>query len=312
MNKKKFDEQLLQLLTKSRVNGRLLPEWFAFVLKQLETLADQRQRIDHPRHRGDAREGDIRQVIARLFPPALTMLKGFALNFNLSVSKEQDVLVCDSSTAIRLLDAGDSCYVPIESCLASVEVKSNLTTPELRRIVLSCVNLKKLLSGGSSPRDCERRRTAELCYAVFAYSSDMTLEDVAENLNGLLENVPKPYRPNLVYVLGQGLLVPSTNKMMELSHRQMLCGGSFSLVRGLRTNFVPQAESYAFLWFLASILDHCLQERITRMPPQLMEYVTRPVTEQLRFEEWLKETKPDEYERLLAKVASETGDGGDR
>ena len=93
MNKKQFDDELKKLLTGFSVDGRLLAEWFESVLKQLETLARQRQHIKHPRHWGDAREGDIRQILERLFPPGLATVKGFALNTDMSVSREQDIRV---------------------------------------------------------------------------------------------------------------------------------------------------------------------------------------------------------------------------
>lgn len=307
MNKKRFDEELKKLLSTYSVDGRLLAKWFTSVLKQLETLAAQRQQITHPRHRGDAREADIRQVLASLFPPGLSSVKGFALNSAMSVSREQDILVCDAAHAARLLHAGECSYVPIEACLASVEIKSELTTEELRRAVVNCVTLKKLLFEKAFPPDYKRGTDYELCYAIFTYGCSLTLDVLAKRLNGLLADVPFFLRPNLVYVLGKGLLIPSEDKTLELSHEQMFCEGPFVPLPGLRTAFVPQSESYAFLWFSGSLVDHCLLERTKRPAPKLMEYVTRPVATQASFERHLQKTDPERYESILKNLGIARG-----
>ena len=70
-----------------------------------------------------------------ILPQKYTAGDGFILGFDNDekcLSRQQDILICDTSTYFPLFREGDFIVVPSEVCKASIEVKSKLTSPNLR------------------------------------------------------------------------------------------------------------------------------------------------------------------------------------
>ncbi len=306
MNKDKFENELKSQLSSNSIDISFLSRWFDKTLESLRSISDQRSGISHPRHRGDAREIDIQGILEKIFPDALLLRKGFVLNSHTTVSREQDIIVTSGDTAGALIQAGEVSYFPIESCLASIEVKSNLTLPEIRKCIISCVSVKKLLYGDGFSNDRNDEQKEEFCYAVFSYGYTRSLSHAAEQFNTLLKDVPFHLRPNLIYILGKGLLIPGHEAGLELKYEQMFHQGEFKPLPSLGTAFIKKTESYAFLWYITSIIDHCLNERAKRKPPSYFSYIVNPICYQSSFERKLKEEDPVQYQNII-KNLTESG-----
>ena len=249
---------------------KLLADWFDKILDVLGTLAEQQSSVIHPGQKGKSREDTFREQLEPMLPKSLYFSKGFAANRLLGVSKEQDLMILNRDSAMSLIPGQP--YYPIHACLASIEVKSDLTLREIRRAILNCVSIKRLL-GDHPHKTLDEARIGKYCYAIFAYTSRKKLSSIADGLNDALVTVPHYLRPNLVYVLGRGMLIPSETKEIPLGVDQMFSDAVFRPVRQMGAPpAIPPTEAYAFLWFLANIVDHCLEERQHRPNVSFREY----------------------------------------
>ena len=305
MNKNKFEKDLERQLSSCSIDIRFLGRWFDKTLESLRSISDQRSGISHPHHRGNVREIDIRDIFNKILPDALSLRKGFVLNDDTTVSLEQDIIVTSGDTAGSLIQAGEVSYFPIESCLASIEVKSNLTLPEIRKSIINCVSVKKLLYGVDFSTDRRDMQKGDYCYAIFSYGYSKNLSHAAGQFNTLLADVPFHLRPNLIYILGKGLLIPGDKSGIELKYEQMFHQGGFTTLTSLGTEFIKKTESYAFLWYIASIIDHCLNEKTKRKNPSYLSYVLNPICTQISFERRLKEKDPKGYKKIIKKLTEQ-------
>ena len=270
MNKSKFDATLKSTVSSHRVNVTLLSDWFARTLEALNSLSEQQSAIPHPGYRGQSREELLSELLEPMLPESLHLTKGFAVDRLLGMSKEQDLMVLSRNSAMSLMPRR-SCF-PIHSCLASIEVKSNLNIGEIRKAILNCVSVKKRLRDLPT-KTMDEDPIGQYCYAIFAYTSRRTLEGVAGTFNEALVDVPHCLRPNLVYILGRGMLIPSESKTIQLALDQMFQRADFRPVPNMGAPpSIPATEAYAFLWFVTNIIDHCLRERERRPAFLFREY----------------------------------------
>lgn len=271
MNKEAFREAVEELTHGApKVDAAKMGKWFAATLDTLEALGKQKEGVHHPGHRGTAREYLLQDVLAEMLPSSLALEKGFAINYMMSESKEQDLLVVDRSTGGRLLP-GEG-YFPIEQCLASVQIKSTLTRTQIRDATVNCISLKRLFGWPLVPREQSDDEYDKLCYAVFSYGSRSTLDTLADVVNEELASVERHLWPNMFYVLGKGLLFPGEDHSIALDRSTMFSGSRFCSVEGAGAPGLPATQAYVFLWFLSNIIDHCMEERGNRDNPSLELY----------------------------------------
>lgn len=302
MNRQEFSKQLSEQLQSNTVDISFIPLWFDSVLEQLSSLLKQQANIRHPRHLGDAREFSLIPIFNQLLPSSFCAKKGYAVNVHTTASLEQDCLILDSNTAGALVVAGHVSYYPIESILASVQVKSRLTLSEFRKAIINAVSIKKLLYGDAYSNTRVKDQNQELCYAIFAYDASLSFRHIIDIANELVIDIPLHLRPNLIYILGRGLVLPGTNTgELDIRYDQMFSSGKYTGLPYLGTDFIKDSEAYAFLWFITSIVDHCIRERNKRVLPSYLSYVVRPLCFQKSFEEQLKKEKPDQFKAIIRK-----------
>lgn len=182
MNKDKFENEMKSQLSSNSVDISFLSRWFDKTLEGLRSISEQRSDISHPRHRGDAREIDIQGILEKIFPDVLPLRKGFVLNNHTTVSREQDIIVTNGDTAGSLIQAGEVSYFPIESCLASIEVKSNLTLPEIRKSIISCISVKSYCMETPIPMIEKRNKKKIFATPYFPMVVQKTLRVQQRNL----------------------------------------------------------------------------------------------------------------------------------
>lgn len=291
MDAKNFEEAIQTAVASSQMDITLISKWFEDGLVSLRALREQKAGIKHPRHRGDAREADLIKAIEPLFPNSIQLRKGIVIDNTTAQSREQDVLLLDSSTGSALVHTEGCSYYPIEAVLGSIEVKSRLNLTELRKAIINCISLKKLALRREVP-------VGDIWFALFAYESDWNLDITAKRLDQLVANVPTNLRPDAVYLLGKGLLIPGSSAGLELKYRQKINDGYQSLA-GLGTELLPTSEAHAFLWFLTAMIDHCFVERTSRKPPSFFSYVLMPLLYQKSFERAAKEKDPEMFQKWI-------------
>ena len=299
MNKQKFLEQVEHHKTSLPIDTSRLANWFASIVKTLVELHRQKTGISHPRHRGDAREADFLNVIKDMFPITIPLAKGFLVSPRSSVSREQDIVALNGSLPNSLMGSGDGTYLMAGAALASIEVKSNLTLIELRKAILNCMSAKGVVQGLD-----EEEVKHNLWHVIFAYDSPWSLQETATRMNKAVETVPDHLRPDGLYLLGSGLVLLGSQDGLDLSYKQTPNNIIEYVTLGpMGTDLLGSSEAYPFLWFIHSIISHCLEERTNRDDVKSFDYFTMPLIFQSNFERQMKEENPELFGEWLARAA---------
>ncbi len=270
MNRDEFKREIRKL-DGLKIDATKMEKWFEGTLGMLDSLARQKDTIRHPGHRGSSRETPLLDVLDDMLPGGMVAVKGFALTDLMAVSKEQDILIVDRNVAGAILPGGSG-HHPIEACLASIQVKSRLTRSTIRDATVNCVSLKRLgMFDDEAPWNSKNHG---VCFGVFAYQTDYTLEKLAEVVNEELQSVERDLWPNLFFVLGEGMLIPADDqKRISMGSETMFTGSKFCTVGDM--GLVPalgRSSAYPFLWFLTNIIDHCTAQRKVRENPAYKRY----------------------------------------
>ena len=290
MNREKFLQKVSKLGTGMEVDAHRMPKWFEESLKALEAFGKQKEGVKHPGHRGASRENPLQGLLDRMLPATVSVEKGFAVNRWMAESKEQDLLVVDGNISGRLFPEED--YFPIESCLASIQVKSNLTRAEIRKATVNCASIKRLFGWPLVEEEKSDDAYDTLCYIVFSYGSNLGLERLAQVVNEEMEGVRRHFWPNAFYVLGKGMLIPGDDHRVPLDSRTMFTGSKFRTVAGFNVPGVGESEAHSFLWFLSNIIDHCFTQRGERKSPSYKSYWFATIGAQLALNRELAKDDP--------------------
>ena len=287
MNREKYSKALHAIVHNNPIDISFLSKWFENTIEQLNILAKQRSAIRHPRYRGDAREDDFTSLLKQLLPPALKIERGFVANEYGATSQEQDCLILDGRLAAPFVASPSTTYYPHEAVAASVEIKSKLTLPELRKIALNCASLKKLGQNPILAKDAPRRDHG---YFVFAYESSWSLEDTCKKVREVLAEVPVELRPNMFYILKSGFLLPQGDSGFKLGPPQMFTGEEFHFQGAMSiAKSIPSSDAIPFLWFLTNILDHCVSWTSKQQDVWFGRYVFSQIVLQQQVERLIKE-----------------------
>jgi hypothetical protein len=114
-----------------RHNSQQLSERMKEAAAQLALDFTQATAIGHAGERGSRREESVRKFLADRLPAGYAVKTGFAFDARDTQSRQLDVLIYRVRDTPFLLP-GDPAFVPCESLLAAIEIKSELTTDEVR------------------------------------------------------------------------------------------------------------------------------------------------------------------------------------
>lgn len=98
-------------------------------VSQAESIAD----LEHKLTKGQIRELFLQGMLRHFLPEYLGVGTGIIINTQGHQSKQTDIVIYDGRILPPLLVAGDPNIFPIEAVVGAVEVKSQLTLPELRK-----------------------------------------------------------------------------------------------------------------------------------------------------------------------------------
>jgi hypothetical protein len=279
MNKKTFIDSVQKQLTSEEFDIPFLTGWYEKTIEILQSMSRQDQGIKHIRHRGDSREMTFKQLINSILPERYTIEKGFVVNKLTSRSLEQDSLIVDTSSCARFIRTREISYVPIESVAASIEIKSKLTTEELRKSLINAISLKKLIFEVTDFSNSDNLKgDTDVCYAIFAYTSTKSLEGMAKELNEYSLQIPDRLNLNMIYVLDKGLILPVDKKTGRMFiGAEITSTGRYGFYRSEKSKIQWYAEATPFLWFLANIIDFVSKESDKRKKPRYIDYIFAPV-----------------------------------
>lgn len=253
------------------VDLKFVNSWYQEIVNSLKLIKSKSSRIKHPRHLGDFLENELIKILRKLLPQKYLIDKGFLINNFSAFSQEQDVLIVDTSLGSAICKMDTAGYYPIESVLASIEVKSNLDLSELRKCFVSCTSAKKLPFPPFNFDDAPDKR---LFYSIFAYTSSCKQKSFQTELDSCLDLTPEALRPNLIYILDQGLYFPTSSGTiyLDLETIQKVQEG-FQIIPN---NANPDAEPQNFYLLLSKIIEHTLNQSRQRKPVNYSSYSLTP------------------------------------
>lgn len=112
---------------------RLPQEDILYKKKTLDTLIDSKQRYT----KGILCEDLVRRLLRSILPSDVAVAQGF-IYYSSKKSQQCDILIYDSARYAPFLSVNDLVVLPVEAVTAVIEVKTNLTQPELQK-ALQCL-----------------------------------------------------------------------------------------------------------------------------------------------------------------------------
>lgn len=269
------------------VDLRFIHSWYRGIVNSLRLIKSKSAGIKHPRHLGDFLENELASMLRKVLPQRYLIEKGFLINQFSAFSQEQDLLLIDTALGSAICKADNVGYYPIECALGSIEVKSNLDLSELRKCFVSCANAKKLFF---QPFHYDVTLDKIYFYAIFAYTSSCTKKSFEHELTSCLDETPEALRPNLIYILDQGLYFPTSAGQirLDLESIQNVHDG-YQMVSN---NSNAEAESQNFYLYLANVIEHVFHQSGKRSPTKYSNYSLTPTLWLRHFEETGKTDTP--------------------
>lgn len=271
MNKKEFGKAIYDTLNSYDVDLRFVNSWYQDVVNSLKLIKSKAKGIKHPRHLGDFLEDELIIVLNKLLPKRYIIDKGFLINHFSGFSQEQDLLIIDTSLGSPICKTEGVGYYPIESAIGAIEVKSNLDLSELRKCFVSCASAKKLFFPLFEYDDTPDNR---FFYAIFAYTSSCAEKSFEAELVNCLDQVPEALRPNLIYILDQGLYFPTSSGEIKLDLETIQkTEGNFRIIKNTSND---DTESQNFVLFFSMLIEHAFHQSSLRKPTKYSSYTITP------------------------------------
>lgn len=194
---------------------------------------------------GSAREGALGQFLTAQLPARFSVADGEIIDAHGNRTGQTDLFIFDGS-ATRPLQVfpNGTVLLPAEAVLATVEVKSTLTEPEVDKAIRGVHRVHRLRPWGDAwlpPRQGEPAddRRARVFTSVFAYRSSLTAEPWAERelkrfraraaaCGSPVESVDR------LVVLDRGMILPALGRVAEPGEERGVLGlWFFSLINFL-------------------------------------------------------------------------------
>jgi hypothetical protein len=180
--------------------------------------------INHNGNKGAYRESALREfLLSGRLPKRFGIGSGEIIGPARNVSKQSDLIIYDQLDGVSLIYDENIQVYPVECVFGVIEVKSRLSKAEL---IMSLNNIKSVKS--LAPEEVftknpnawmtvtqERPRPFGI---IFAYSlAGNSLESLRENLAEWEKENDQRYWPNLVVVLGEGILLHAGEGLRNMS-----------------------------------------------------------------------------------------------
>jgi len=197
---------------------------FRGISQKLQTDFEISAEINHQGNKGTYRESALREfLLSGRLPKRFGIGTGEIIGPTRNVSKQSDLIIYDQLDGMSLVYDDNIQIYPIESVFGVIEVKSKLSKTELINSLENIKSVKCLC-----PRESVTKATNSLMRMtyprpkpfgiVFAYSlSGNSLESLLDNLREWEKENSKEFWPNLVVVLGEGILHHYGNGMKNSS-----------------------------------------------------------------------------------------------
>ncbi len=164
----------------------------------------------HPGDKGAEIEEKFRRFLNERIPKRFQAGQGLIVDHDGGISRQQDVIIFDCLVSLVYRASEHKLILPIDNVPAVIEVKSRLDGPEIAdayKKIASCKALKK-----QPATDLDRSATGTDIKAVgtlgviFAYSSTLRIQTVAEKARQLNETYDSGLWPDAIVLLDRGII----------------------------------------------------------------------------------------------------------
>jgi hypothetical protein len=139
-------------------------------VKTMIFLADDAKKIQHDGLLGRLKEIFLDELLNPYLGPTMKTCTGIVINSTGKQSKQIDIIIYDSEIIPPAILRQEAGVIPVESVLATIEIKSTLTSKTLKNSILNGISIKKL---GFHPSVIRSVSLHNIPSYVFAFSSDL-------------------------------------------------------------------------------------------------------------------------------------------
>lgn len=169
----------------------------------------------HNKGKGDNREEIVSESLKQVLPNRYSLAHGEVVTSQNEHSHEMDVAIIDSSHCPSLLLELGHSLIPIETIYGVIEVKSTLTSDELKDAYEKIHHLKLIAPPASFALKLGNSGWSTHIPAplpigvVVAFTAGRSLEAIAEQARKLDAELPGiKYRPDFIAILDEGIIGP--------------------------------------------------------------------------------------------------------
>ncbi len=192
--------------------------------KLLVEFEDTRAKHKDPDVKGGGNEAIVGNFIQAHFPSKIVVRNTSIIDTSNQQSDEVDLAVCNEDQPF-LSRASVPDLLIAEGVDFVVQVKAKLTTGEIRRIVHNCQSVKRLTRVSSNPDEIHLDAEADVPFFVdripyisLAFESALRLPTVADRFRTECQNIPIEEQPDVVFILGKGMVLNARNGEGTLGH----------------------------------------------------------------------------------------------
>jgi hypothetical protein len=227
----------------------------------------------HNKGKGDNREEIISESLKQVLPNRYNLAHGEVVTSQNEHSHEMDVAIIDSSHCPALLLEHGHSLIPIETVYGGIEVKSTLTSDELKDAYEKIKHLKAIappasftLKVGSSGWSTQVPAPLPVGVVV-AFKAGRSLEAIADQARKLDAELPGiKYRPDLIVILDEGIIGPRSRLRSEANIL------TFPEMTELTT--IQRSKHHTWLNFCLRLIDEL--NSITLRPLEFYRYLRVP------------------------------------
>ncbi|MCW1433722.1 hypothetical protein OLN68_06200 [Citrobacter freundii] len=196
--------------------------------KNIEFEYEKTRDISHPRDLGNARENILKDFLklSGLFPKryAVSSRSVRVAAVTGHISNEIDIALYDADDGYVLMQRNDIYDVyPSENVYGVIQVKSNLTSKELRSAINNIASYKKLKRKKDTQGFFINKKSFSGFGVVFAYETEMHWGDIASILDEEIKSNESRLLPNMIFILNKGyFLFGSDSEYLSYNSDRMI------------------------------------------------------------------------------------------
>ncbi|MDN4697278.1 hypothetical protein QYZ45_27370 [Vibrio parahaemolyticus] len=251
-------KRAIALRSKDREFHGLEREFYNYQAKMIveyETTKD----IKHPRDVGNARESILREFLNNGCLPKKYSVSSTSVRVaspSGHLSHEMDIVLYDEDELITLMNRNNVYEVyPVENTYGVIQVKSKLTTKELKSGLDNLRSYKKLNPQGFG--------------ILFSYCSDMNWDLIVKHLKVYASENSSDHYPNFIFILDRGFFAfASDGKAEFLSHK-------IAKMDNVDIHGFPDRQQQNLYQFQLMLLELCRTSKTSL--PQMQNYFSLPL-----------------------------------